>query len=183
MDASHFQSMFFHGSYVAVPNLQQELSDYLECSKNSLKKAIRILHEHDGISATLSFRSLRLPGTYMDLQSFTEDSTPRFSNLKKGLYESEELANLAITLQTLMKYRMPGKSHWAEKFFTDRKASPGFLLLISSTSCHSRCGAVAYVFTKTSVDEQQRTLFCSYLDLGGDGSIPFPLDNGPVVLV
>jgi hypothetical protein len=86
MNAAHFQSMSFRGSYVAIPNLQQEP-----------KKAVSILHEQDGISATLSFRSLRLPGTYMDLQSFTDDSTPRFSNLKKGLYKNEELANLAIS--------------------------------------------------------------------------------------
>jgi len=183
MNASYFQSMLFQGSYVIIRNLQEELCEYLDRSTKQLKKAVTFKYNKrdsavGDVTATLSLGSMHLPGKYMDLQSFAENCTPRIHCTKEGFYDDKDSADLAITLQTLMKYRVRGKQHWAQKFLTDRKSSPGFLLLVSLSRNNSCCFGMAYIYTELSEGTNVRTVSCSYLDEKGNGYTPFRIDNG-----
>jgi hypothetical protein len=65
MKAHYFQSMLYQGSYVVIPDLRDEVSDYLGCSLQKLNDAVEFIKESrngGGVSATMTFRSLRLPG-------------------------------------------------------------------------------------------------------------------------
>ena len=155
IEPTDFHTLLFEGSYVVIPDLMKEVSEYPGCTVPGLSKMTQVRSTSDKRGSTVE----------IDLSKLS--STPVNTVLVHKSYPAT--ATRAALLKILLTIPVREKQPWFTQFFNRIRSSKGFLLLVPTSRCLAHCLAVAFIY----LDEMQ--VKCCMLNQKGYSGTPFQL--------
>lgn len=186
---TEYQSILLCGSFVVLRNIEQLVCDHLECSHNSLKRAIRTQQQGGGVQMTIDLDCLESSAVLVgkgDFNHLTHTQVPKNgllrpfrTHFRTGYYfEDEKWAKLSLYLHILFQIHSEKRPSWY-MYHLQRHVS-GFMLLIAGmrSMCPSICLASTLVFPDQGTLQgtfPSTQIYASHLDRDGVGGDPIPL--------
>ena len=155
IEPTDFHTLLFEGSYVVIPDLMKEVSEYLGCTVPGLSKMTQVRSASDKRGSTVE----------IDLSTLS--STPVNTVIVHRSYPAT--ATRGALLKILLTIPVREKQPWFMQYFNRIRSSKGFLLLVPTSRCLAHCLAVAFIY----LDEMQ--VKCCMLNQKGYSGTPFQL--------
>jgi hypothetical protein len=147
-----FQKLLSLGLYAVVPNLLNEVAEYLECSLQDVTKAINIRRAAHNRNYTSDVNINRLC-----------KSLSKTKHISGHSFKTSIQSKILVLIKILITVEVDGKARWTDKYF--RGNLNGFLLLLPRSKCGTFCVVVAFIYI-----DHNGSVQCCTLDEKGNAA-------------